>query len=304
MFKQATKTKAKLRLALAGATGSGKTYSSLLLARKLAGPDGRTALIDSERGSASLYADRFKFDVADLPDHSIDTYRKAIRAAAEAKYDVLVIDSLSHEWMGKGGALEMVDRLGGNNKFTNGWGQVTPQHTTFLDDVLSYPGHVVATLRKKMEYALVQEKNKRGEMVSVPKKVGLAPVQRDGVEYEFSVVLDLETDGALTVAKTRCSALDDIKGTLRRDDIEKVGDLLTQWLADGAEPPAAPPPKPSPANGAPRSPVEALAVQMNEAQSLKDLDALVPKVKALPPIEQAQLRDLFGKRRVELARTP
>jgi hypothetical protein len=295
MFKQATKTKAKLRLALAGATGSGKTYSSMLLARKLGE---RVAVIDSERGSASLYADRFKFDVADLPDHSIETYRRAIKAAADAKYDVLIIDSLSHEWMGKGGALETVDRLGGDNKFTNGWRAVTPMHTSFLDDVLAYPGHVIATLRKKMEYAMVQ--NSKGKVE--PKKVGLAPVQRDGVEYEFSVVLDLETDGALTVAKTRCSALDDIKATLRREDIEKVGDLLAKWISDGAEPAPAPTPKPTPSNGAPRNAMDALAVKIGEAQSAGDLDALVPTIKTLSPIEQAKLRDAFGRRKMELER--
>lgn len=299
MFKAATKEKAKLRLALAGATGSGKTYSALLLARKLGA---RVALIDSERGSASLYADRFRFDVADLVDHSIDTYRKAIRAAADAKYDVLIIDSLSHEWMGKGGALEMVDRLGGNNKFTNGWGQVTPQHTTFLDDVLSYPGHVIATLRKKMEYALVQEKNRKGEMVATPKKMGMAPVQRDGVEYEFSVVLDMEPDGALTVAKTRCSALDDIKATLRREDIERVGDLLAAWISDGAEPAPPPAPKPSPSNGGPRNAVEAMTVRINEAQSQGDLDKLVAPIKALSPAEQTALRQAYTKRQQELTR--
>lgn len=297
-FKTATKEKAKLRLALAGSTGSGKTYSSLLLAQKLGN---RVALIDSERGSASLYADRFKFDVSELVDHSIDTYRKAIREAAEAKYDVLIIDSLSHEWMGKGGALETVDRLGGNNKFTNGWGQVTPMHTSFLDDVLSYPGHVIATLRKKMEYTLVEKVNKSGQKVQAPQKVGLAPVQRDGVEYEFSVVLDLDTEGSLTVSKTRCSALDDIKATLRRDDIEKVGDLLVKWISDGAEPaPVAS--KTPPANGAPKNASEELAVKLHEAQSKADLDALVPALKTVPDGERPPLRELFNKRQQELSR--
>lgn len=292
MFKAATKTKAKLKLALAGATGSGKTFSSLILARKLAGPNGKVALIDSERGSASLYADRFKFDVCDLLDHSIATYEKAIRAAAAAGYDVLVVDSMSHEWMGKGGALETVDRMGGN-KFTDGWRTVSPQHTAFLDAVLSYPGHVVATLRKKMEYVIVDNAKGKKE----PQKVGLAPVQRDGVEYEFSVVLDMEIGGTLTVAKTRCAALEEMKGSLRREDIEKVGDVLLAWLNDGAEAPPAPAPKPTPGNGAP----DPYVVRINEAQSREQLTAVAEELKAHPE-RRAALRDLFNKRLAELSK--
>lgn len=289
MFKQATKTKAKLKMALAGATGSGKTFSSLLLARKLAGPTGRVALIDSERGSASLYADRFKFDVADLPDHSIQTYEKAIRAAHG--YDVLVVDSLSHEWMGKGGALETVDRMGGN-KFTDGWRTVSPQHTAFMDQVLAFPGHLVATLRKKMEYAMVT--NAKGKVE--PQKIGLAPVQRDGVEYEFSVVLDMEIGGALTVAKTRCAALEDLKGSLRREDIEKVGDLLVAWLNDGADAP--PPAKPSPPVG--MKPLDMFGARIAEAQTRDDLQRLADEMKALPQADKDALRPAFNKRLSEM----
>lgn len=295
MFKTATKTKAKLKLALAGATGSGKTYSSLILARKLAGPSGRVALIDSERGSASLYADRFKFDVADLPDHSIATYERAIRAAADAKYDVLVVDSLSHEWMGKGGALETVDRMGGN-KFTDGWRTVSPQHTAFMDQVLAFPGHVVATLRKKMEYVIVDNAKGKKE----PQKVGLAPVQRDGVEYEFSVVLDMEIGGALTVAKTRCAALEEMKGSLRREDIEKVGDVLVAWLNDGAEPPPSPPARARPSPPLPGTP-DTYEVRINEAQTRDDLERIAAELKADPARRDA-LRLLFNKRLSEVTK--
>lgn len=294
MFQKASKKKAKLRLALTGATGAGKTFSALLLARKLGK---RVALIDSERGSASLYADRFDFDTVDLVDHSIDTYKRAIRAAATAGYDVLVIDSMSHEWMGKGGALETVDRLGGGNKFTNGWGQVTPMHTGFLDEVLSYPGHVVATMRSKMEYELVKDE-KTGKIV--PKKVGLAPVQRDGVTYEMSVVLDLHTDGTLHVDKTRCSALDEMKSALRREDIEKVGDLLLAWLNDGAEPPPEAPkpeqPKPAAAPAANPEAAAALTERIKAAGTLVELAKLAPEVAKLAEADKAVMRPLYGAR--------
>lgn len=294
-FQKAEKRKAKLRLALAGATGSGKTFSALLLARRLAGQGGRIALIDSERGSAELYADRFGFDTDNLVDHSIPTYRKAIKAAADARYDVLIVDSASHEWMGKGGALETVDRLGGGgNKFTNGWSQVTPQHTTFLDDLLSYPGHVIVTLRKKMEYDL--EKDKNGKVV--PKKLGLAPVQREGFEYEMSVVLDLEVDGAMSVSKTRCSALEDIKATLRREDIEKIGDLLLAWLNTGTEAPT-PPPAPTPPGV---TKLDMLAARIREAQSRADLEAVAEQLKPLTSADKDILRPLFNQRLGEVTK--
>jgi hypothetical protein len=298
-FQKAEKKKAKLKLALAGATGSGKTFSALLLARKLAGPTGRIALIDSERGSAELYADRFQFDTDNLIDHAIPTYRASIRAAAAAGYDVLIIDSASHEWMGKGGALETVDRLGGNNKFTNGWSQVTPMHTTFLDDLLSYPGHVIVTLRKKMEYDL--EKDSHGKVV--PKKVGLAPVQREGFEYEMSVVLDMEVGGQLTVSKTRCSALEDIKATLRREDIEKIGDILLKWLNDGADapPPAAPKPEPTPAPAAAQGPsVDVAGFTKRIQTATKDELQKIALELAKNPAAREALRGTFNQRQAEL----
>ncbi len=155
-FKRATKEQAKLRLALIGLAGSGKTFSALSIATHLV-PGGRIAVIDTERGSASLYADRFGFDVLDLERHGPENYCDAIEAAQEEGYDVIVVDSLSHAWAGKDGALEQVDKIakreGKANNFT-AWRDITPKHNRLVDTMLSCKSHLIATIRSKMEYVL------------------------------------------------------------------------------------------------------------------------------------------------------
>lgn len=301
MFKKATKTQAKLRLTFDGPAGSGKTYSSLVLSKALGG---RTALVDTEHASASKYANLFDFDAASLDEFSLETYIKAIAAAAAAKYDVLIIDSLSHAWNGKGGALETVDRLGGaggKTAFTSGWRTVTPLHTRLIDSMLAYPGHVIVTMRTKMEYVVEQINGK-----SVPRKVGMAPVQREGMEYEFDVVADLDLGGNVTVSKTRCPEFSGSGGMLKHEDVAKMGERLKAWLSDGAPAPAAATAT-APAqggeqdfdwgtDGAPQSEAARLEVALAEVQTRADLDGLVPRIKKLSKAEQAAIRPTFMKR--------
>lgn len=309
MFSPATKTQAKLRITLDGPAGSGKTYSSLLLAKVLGG---KTALIDTEHGSASKYADRFAFDTVSLKEFSLDTYLKTIAAAAAAKYEVLIVDSLSHAWTGRGGALEQVDRLGtggSNNKFTNGWKVVTPLQNQLIDAIVAFPGHVICTLRTKMEYII--EEDSRGK--KVPRKVGMAPVQREGLEYEFDVVADLDISGNVTITKTRCSDLAGNAGLLKLADIESVGAKLKAWLMDGVAPsPVVVPDVPvnghAPidwdAGGAPQSPRAKVEVALAEATSKAELDAVVPEIKKLSKADQEFVRPLFGKRLAEVKNAP
>lgn len=223
MFTKATKHQAKLRLTFDGPAGSGKTYSSLTLAKALRG---KTALIDTEHGSASKYADLFDFDTVSLKDFALETYIKTIKAAGEAGYEILIIDSLTHAWNGKGGALEQVDRISGN-KFSNGWRTVTPLHTALIDTMLSYPGHLIATMRTKMEYVVEQVNGK-----SIPRKLGMAPVQREGMEYEFDVIADLSVGGDVTISKTRCPALQGVSA--KHEDVASIGAQLFLWLSEGA----------------------------------------------------------------------
>lgn len=259
-FKKATKQFSYLRLALVGPAGSGKTYSSLRIAQGL-GP--RIALIDSERGSASKYADTFAFDTVVLDSFSPQDYMEAIQIAVDAHYDVLIIDSLSHAWVGKGGVLEMHDAAAaqekGGNSYT-AWRVVTPEHNRLVDTILQAPLHLIATLRSKIEY--VQEKDERGK--TVIRKVGLQPIQREGLDFEFDVVGDLDQMNRLVVTKTRCPAL--AQAVIRQPG-EDMARTLKTWLTDGA---------PQPPQTVTEAQVKELW-QMAQAHSLSvsDLTALV-----------------------------
>ena len=207
MFTRAEKTDSKLRLALAGPPGSGKTFTALTLAHALADGQG-VALIDTEHGSASKYADLFPpFDRVDFETFHPDRYIEAIHAAEQAGYGVLVIDSLSHAWNGKGGVLELVDAIAKRSKGGNSyaaWADVTPIHTRLMEAILGAKLHVLATLRSKLEYS--QERDPVTNRTII-RKLGLAPVQRDGVDYEFDLFGDLDLDNTLILHKSRCSAL-------------------------------------------------------------------------------------------------
>jgi hypothetical protein len=317
-FAPATKKKAKLRLTFDGPAGSGKTYSSLLLAKTFGG---RVALIDSEFGSASKYAGDFQFDAVDLDDFSPESYRKLIEEAGRSGYDALIIDSLSHAWMGKGGALELVDRLGQGDKFGKGWRSVTPMHNALLDAIVAAPLHVICTMRTKMEHVIEDGPNGKKQV----RKVGMAPIQRDGTEYLFDVVVDLDVSGDMTVSKSRCSALAGTKGLLKLSDVERMGETLKTWLSggtDGAaangwagsgrqseEPrkaaptsaPAAPAPVQTPPPAAPPASGDLLA-RIAAANTKAELQLLGRSVLGVKdPAAAKPLREAYAKRQAEVA---
>jgi len=225
-FRKAERKKAKLRLALSGPSGSGKTYSALLIAF---GIGGKVAMIDTERGSGELYAHLGDYDVCTLePPFTPQKYIQAIKEAENLGYDVLIIDSLSHAWAGQGGMLEMHDRI--SAKSGNSWAawrQVTPQHNALVDAMLQSSCHIIATLRAKTEYAQTEENGK-----TVIKRLGLAPVFRDGIEYEFTIFLDLSPDHTAMASKDRTGLLD---GQAFVPD-QKLGKVLLEWLESGADP--------------------------------------------------------------------
>ena len=227
VFKKATKEQAKLRMGIIGPAGSGKTYTALLTARNLV-PDGKIAVLDTERGSASKYADIFEFDVCELESFHPENYIKTIQAAEEAGYDVLIIDSLSHAWTGKDGALELVDKAAARERGNSfaAWRHVTPLHNAMVDAMIGARLHLIVTMRSKVEW--VVEKDERGK--SVPRKIGLQPVQRDGLEYEFDVVADMDLDNNFIVSKTRCPAL---RGKVINLPNEEPAKTLRAWLSDG-----------------------------------------------------------------------
>jgi len=230
-FTKATKRKARARIAFAGPPGSGKTWTGLLFASVLGD---KVAVIDTERGSASKYADAFQFDTIELTTFEAEKYIEGIEAASAAGYDVLVIDSLSHAWAGKGGMLERVDNIAARSQSKNSytaWRDATPVQNRLIDTILQAPMHIIATMRTKTEYVI--EDDSRGK--KVPRKVGLAPVQRDGVEYEFDVVGDMDPENRLIVSKTRCPAL---TGLVIEKPGKAVAETIKAWLTDGAEVPA------------------------------------------------------------------
>lgn len=230
-FAPATRSAAKARIALAGPSGSGKTYTGLSLACRLAD---RVAVIDTERGSASKYAglNGWKFDTLTPDSFSPQSLTEALAVAAGEGYGCVLVDSLSHYWMGVDGMLEQVDRKTSASRstasFSSGWKDMAPVERRMLDALVSYPGHVIATLRVKTEYVI--EQNDRGK--SVPRKVGLKPIQREGLEYEFDVIGDLDLDNLLTVSKTRIPML---HGATIPKPGPELAETIRDWLADGEE---------------------------------------------------------------------
>jgi hypothetical protein len=229
LFRRAVKHGAKLRFAVCGPSGSGKTYTLLTLATELGGP---IALLDTEHGSASKYADIFEFDVLELDSYDPLRLIELIDDAVEHQYRVLCIDSLSHFWIGKDGELEKVDRAARRMQTPNSfaaWKQVTPIHNALIDKIISAPLHVLVSMRSKTEWIL--DRDDRGK--TVPRKVGLAPVMRDGIEYEFDVCGEMDQENTLQVTKSRCPKL---SGGVFPKPGRELADVLKEWLGAGAAP--------------------------------------------------------------------
>lgn len=224
MFKRATKEGSKLRAAIFGPSGSGKTFTALRIATGLVGPTGRIAVGDTERGSANKYADRFVFDSCEIEDRAIEGYCNVIHAAKG--YDVLILDSISHAWQE---LLQEVDRLA-NTKFRgntwSAWSEGTPKQRQFIDSILEFQGHIIATIRSKTEW---QTQNIQGKLK--PVRVGLTPEQGKGIEYEFDLLLEISEDHIATVLKDRTGKFQD---KIIEKPGEEFGQQLAEWLSDFA----------------------------------------------------------------------
>lgn len=254
-FKKAEKKLASLKIAITGPSGSGKTFSALRLA---SGIGKKIAVIDTENSSACLYSDRFAFDVFEIePPYTIDKYLFALSIAEKNHYDVLIMDSITHAWAEEGGLLDKkqaLDSRGSGSSYTN-WASITKEQNIFKSKILYSNLHTICTMRSKQDYVL--EMNDKGK--SVPKKVGMAPIQRDGMEYEFTVVFDLGMDHQAIVSKDRTGLFDGKIFT----PTEKTGETLMSWLGGAKALPAmlspTPPPqalesKPSTPQTAPQQP--------------------------------------------------
>jgi hypothetical protein len=235
-FQKAERKKSKLRLALSGVSGSGKTFSALKVAKGIAdGINGKIAVIDTERGSASLYNDICNFDVLELdPPYTPENYIAAIHAAKKANYDVLIIDSLTHEWNGKGGILETVDIIA-RTKFRGNsyaaWSELTPRHSSLIEAMLKTTMHLIVTMRSKSSYVETEEKGRK-----VIKKQGTEPQQRDGMEFEFTSFLEISKDGNYAIADHTGKD----RTRLFKEPVvlsEATGKLLLDWLNEGKDNP-------------------------------------------------------------------
>lgn len=237
LFTPATREKAKLRLALTGVSGAGKTLSALYIAYGITGDWGKVALIDTEHGRAKFYASREDLGTGAFlhaqmdPPFSPKKYKDLVAdgAAAVGSDGVVIIDSFSHAWIGEGGVLDIKEQIagqGGKNSYT-AWNEAGREQSSLVNSVLAVNCHTIATMRSKMAYALTE--NDRGKLE--PRKMGLAPVQRDDTEYEFDIVLDIARNHIATASKDT-TFLDQYGAIITPE----LGSQLKSWLDDDTEP--------------------------------------------------------------------
>jgi hypothetical protein len=285
-FQLAARRNSKLRLALSGTAGSGKTYTALQIARMFSANIG---LADSERKASEKYAIKagkpeapgaWRFQVSTDFEKSPDGYVKLIADAAEARFDVLILDSYSHMWIG---ARDEVDRSSGASKFTSGWKAVSPKVSKVVDRILDFPGHIIATLRSKAEYAL--EKDEKTGKIQ-PRKIGMETVARDGTDYEFDVMLDLTPEGTLTVTKTRFGESLPMGKTFERSEIPEIVRLLKAELDAGV----------------PLTALEIVLEDIRRATTLEALQGLKGKILALSPEDRAVAKDPYAAKKAELSK--
>lgn len=224
-FQKAVKAKTKLRMAITGTSGSGKTFTALSVAQGLGS---KIALIDSEYRSASKYADKFDFDTLDISANTHpNEYSKAIELAVKEGYEVLIIDSLTHAWDATKKEVERLTNASNSRNSYVQWAQGSKIWDALKATINKSNLHIIVTMRSKADF--VQEEVNGKKTV---RKVGLAPEVRDGTEYEYDVVLDMNNDHYGSISKTRCDTLD---GYTQEKPSKELGESLKAWLDDGVD---------------------------------------------------------------------
>jgi AAA domain len=266
-LQKAQRKRAKIKLGLQGPSGSGKTYSSLLIAYGLSGDYSKVAVIDTENHSASLYAHLGEFQVVNMSSpFTPEKYISAIEMCEKAGMEVIIIDSITHEWEN---LLEYHSSLQGNS-FTN-WSKITPRHNTFIQRMLQSPCHIISTVRTKQDYVL-NEKNGR----MTPEKVGLKSVQREGLEYEFTLVFDLDMKNNALTSKDRTNLF---SGKPETKLTAETGRQILDWCLSGTD-----------VN------VDDVSDRIGECKSINELLTLY---KTFPQFQEVLKRD-YEKRKREL----
>ncbi|OSZ81147.1 AAA family ATPase [Chitinophagaceae bacterium IBVUCB2] len=222
----ASRKRAKIKLAFQGPSGSGKTYSSLLLAYGLCGDWSKIAVIDTENHSAELYSNLGQYNTMDIgAPYTPERYIEAIKLCENSGIQVIIIDSISHEWEGSGGILDIHSSMVGNS-FTN-WSKLTPRHNNFIQAILHSPCHIIGTIRSKQDYVL-NEKN--GKMI--PEKVGLKGVTRDGLDYEMTIVFNIDIKNNVIANKDRTGLF---TGKPEFKVTTETGKTILAWCNSGEE---------------------------------------------------------------------
>jgi hypothetical protein len=225
-LRKAERQKAKLRIGLGGSSGSGKTYSALLMASGMTSWD-KIALIDTENGSGELYSDLGGYNVITITDDfAPERYIEAIKMCEKAGMEVIIIDSVTHEWSGKGGCLEVHGKMPGNS-FTN-WAKITPRHNAFIDAIVQSPCHIITTVRKKQDYMMSQDGSGKAQVT----KLGLADIQRDGYSYELTVNFDIDIAHFATADKDRTGLFMDKPPFVITSS---TGNVLKEWAESGKD---------------------------------------------------------------------
>jgi len=299
-LQRATKTKLKLKIVLQGVSGSGKTYSALDLAYGIVGDWEKIVVIDTENESSNYYADKGDYFVYNLKaPYTPERYQQAVTECIKQGMQCIIIDSLSHEWNGSGGALEMVDAItaasNSKNSFNSGWGKVSPKHNAFMQFLVDANVHIIGTLRTKNEYVLQDVKGRQ-----VPQKVGLKPIAREDTEYEFGIVFEIDRSHHATCSKDRTRLFE---GTEPFIITSEAGQKLVEWANTGVDAPAkvATPAIQAPAQPEPLTP-EQVAEKVNalvtafEAKGIDKLQIKVTTGKDINEIEEADiaiLREMY-----------
>lgn len=223
-IRKAERKQAKIKMAIQGCSGSGKTYSALLIANGLIDDWSNIIVIDTENNSADLYDHLGEYRVLPLsPPFTPERYIKAIQKCEEEGGKVIILDSISHEWEGAGGILEVHGNMPGNS-FTN-WNKVTPRHNAFVESMLQSRSHIIATVRTKQNYVLNERNGKQ-----VPEKVGMKGITRDGLDYEFTIVLDMDMKHIARVSKNRTSLFQELPEFVPNID---TGQQIRKWCESG-----------------------------------------------------------------------
>jgi hypothetical protein len=232
MLRKATRQKAKIRLGLSAVSGGGKTYTALLIAYGLCGDWSKVAVIDTENNSADLYAHLGDYNVLSLSaPYAPENYINAIHECEKAGMEVIIIDSITHEWDGKGGCLEIAETITQASQSKNSytaWAKVTPRHQSFIDAMLQSTTHIITTVRRKQDYEMSKDHNGRTKV----EKAGLKEVTREGWEYELTVNLQLDTAHQAIASKDRTGLF---MGKPEFVPSAETGKMIKDWCESGID---------------------------------------------------------------------